>query len=100
MATSARTLPIPPEAVDVRFEDERLVVDLSDGRTIAVPLAWYPRLFDSTAEELASWTLIGGGEGIHWPDIDEDLSVAGLLEGAKGAIGVWPGEPRASERNL
>lgn len=94
MATTAQRLPTPPLAVDVAFADGRLVVDLSDGRIIAVPLAWYPRLFDSTPEELANWVIEPDGEGIHWPDIDEDLSVEGLLAGHKAPAGVWPGEPR------
>lgn len=70
---------------DVRFDDERLVVDLVDGRTIAVPLAWYPRLLAASADERAAWEVAGGGYGIHWPAIDEDLSVEGLLRGAPAA---------------
>lgn len=66
----------------VAFEDERLVVDLMDGRTIAVPLAWYPRLFGATPEQRAAWEIAGGGYGIHWPELDEDLGVEGLLRGA------------------
>jgi hypothetical protein len=66
---------------DVRFDAERLIVDLADGRTIAVPLAWYPRLLNATPAQRANWTKAGGGFGIHWPDVDEDLSVAGLLSG-------------------
>jgi hypothetical protein len=67
---------------DVRFEDERLIVDLADGRTIAVPVAWYPRLAGATPEQRAHWEVAGAGYGIHWPDIDEDLSTEGLLRGA------------------
>ena len=67
---------------DVRFEDDRLIVDLADGRTIAVPVAWYPRLADATPAQRAHWEIAGGGFGIHWPDIDEDLSTEGLLRGA------------------
>lgn len=70
---------------DVRFDAERLIVDLADGRTIAVPIAWYPRLQHATLAERANWTRAGGGFGIHWPDIDEDLNVAGLLAGAPAA---------------
>ena len=66
---------------DVRFDVERLIVDLADGRTIAVPLAWYPRLLDATPAQRSNWTKAGGGFGIHWPEADEDLSVAGLLSG-------------------
>jgi hypothetical protein len=67
---------------DVRFDEDRLIVDLMDGRTIAVPLAWYPRLFDATPEQRSNWRIAGAGYGIHWPDIDEDLSAEGLLRGA------------------
>jgi hypothetical protein len=69
----------------VRFDAERLVVDLMDGRTIAVPLAWYPRLLDATQDQRDRWEIAGGGYGIHWPDIDEDLSTEGLLRGAPAA---------------
>ena len=80
MATSAQ---IADERVAaVSCDEDRLVVDLMDGRTIAVPLAWYPRLFDASPEQRANWELAGGGYGIHWPDIDEDLSTEGLLRGA------------------
>ena len=65
----------------VRFEDERLVVDLADGRTIAVPLSWYPRLANATPAQRENWTVAGAGHGIHWPDVDEDLSTEGLLKG-------------------
>jgi hypothetical protein len=67
---------------DVRFEDERLIVDLADGRTIAVPVAWYPRLEGATPAQRAHWEIAGAGYGIHWPEIDEDLSTEGLLRGA------------------
>lgn len=56
-------------------------MDLADGRTVIVPLAWYPRLLSGTTAERNRWRLIAGGEGIHWPDLDEDVSVEGLLEG-------------------
>jgi hypothetical protein len=69
----------------VGFDADRLIVDLMDGRTIAVPLAWYPRLLDATAEQRADWEVAGAGYGIHWPQIDEDLSVEGLLRGAPAA---------------
>ena len=64
---------------DVRFEADRLIVDLMDGRTIAVPIAWYPRLCDATPEQRLVWRISGAGYGIHWPEIDEDLSTEGLL---------------------
>jgi hypothetical protein len=66
----------------VRFDADRLVVDLMDGRTIAVPLAWYPRLLEATTAQRENWEIAGAGHGIHWPDIDEDLSTEGLLRGA------------------
>ena len=69
----------------VSFDSERLIVDLMDGRTIAVPLAWYPRLLEATPEQRSEWGVAGAGYGIHWPQIDEDLSVEGLLRGAPAA---------------
>ena|SRR3990167_2713885 len=65
----------------VYFTRNSLVVDLMDGRTISVPLNWYPRLSKATPKERANWQICGGGHGIHWPDIDEDLSIEGLLRG-------------------
>ncbi len=70
-------------AQSLTVSDEALVVDLADGRTITVPLAWFPRLAHGTAAERANWRLIAGGEGIHWPDLDEDLSVESLLAGRR-----------------
>jgi len=72
---------IPILAVDVQFADDALRVWLTDGREIAVPLEWFPRLCDATAKQRRHWRLIGRGVGIHWEDLDEDLSVAGLLRG-------------------
>lgn len=71
--------------LDVRFDDHRLIVDLMDGRTISVPLSWYPRLAGATPEQRQHWEKCGGGYGIHWPDVDEDLSTEGLLRGAPSA---------------
>lgn len=68
-------------AADVRTTADELIVHLVDGRTIIVPLAWYPRLFDASAEQRNDYRLLGDGEYIHWPQIDEDLSVSGLLCG-------------------
>jgi hypothetical protein len=67
---------------DVRFSEDTLSVDLVDGRTITVPLVWYPRLLHATAAQRANWRIAGGGYGIRWPDVDEDLSSEGLLRGA------------------
>lgn len=68
--------------LDVRCNEHSLIVDLMDGRTISVPLTWYPRLLHATSEQRAKWELAGAGFGIHWPEIDEDLSTEGLLRGA------------------
>ncbi len=68
-------------AQNVQVTDDELIVALEDGRTIVVPLAWYPRLLHGTKDERANWRLIGAGEGIHWPDLDEDISVEHLLAG-------------------
>ena len=70
-----------PKAEDVKITDDTLSVDLRDGRTISVPLEWFPRLVHATLEERNNWRLIGKGHGIHWEDIDEDISVKGLLAG-------------------
>jgi hypothetical protein len=67
---------------DVRFDADSLVVDLMDGRTISVPIAWYPRLVAASPAQRAIWQTCAGGFGIHWPEIDEDLSTEGLLRGA------------------
>ncbi|HEY7336419.1 MAG TPA: DUF2442 domain-containing protein [Bryobacteraceae bacterium] len=76
----------PGERVkDVRFTDDALTVDLADGRTIIVPLVWYPRLLHASAQQRSNWKLSSAGYGIHWPDIDEDLSTKGLLRGAPAA---------------
>lgn len=68
--------------LDVRFDNASLIVDLMDGRTISVPLAWYPRLLHASPEQRSRWEVAGAGYGIHWPEIDEDLSTEGLLRGA------------------
>jgi hypothetical protein len=67
---------------DVHFTKDAMSVDLRDGRTITVPLAWYPRLLGASVKQRKNWQIAGGGYGIHWPDIDEDLSTEGLLRGA------------------
>ena len=66
----------------VQITEDAVSVSLMDGRIISVPLAWYPRLFNATPEQRNNWQICGGGYGIHWPDIDEDLSTEGLLRGA------------------
>ena len=70
-------------AKSVRISDDSLAADLADGRTITVPLAWFPRLAHASPAERDNWRLIAGGEGIHWPDLDEDISVESLLAGRR-----------------
>src|SRR3954454_19358695 len=72
-------------ALRVQVSNDTLTVELTDGRTIAAPVAWYPRLAHATAEERGTWRLIGGERGIHWPALDEDISVANLLAGQPSA---------------
>jgi hypothetical protein len=74
----------------VRFEGGRMIVTLTDGREISVPIAWYPRLAQATQEQLNRWRLIGDGEGIHWPDLDEDLPMTGILLGLKPPASLAP----------
>jgi hypothetical protein len=73
---------VDPRAIDVATDDDSLTVDLADGRRVIVPLAWFPRLLHAKPDQRRNWRLIGDGQGIHWPDVDEDLSVSGLLRGA------------------
>lgn len=89
MATSKVEIRVP-DAVGVKVTDDTLTIELSDGRTISVPLAWYPRLLHATPEEREHWRLIGKGQGIHWDDLDEDIGVEGLLAGRQS------GESQAS----
>ena len=82
------TSQLPSDITEARAQrvsvtDDALVVELVDGRTITVPLAWYPRLAHGNANERAQWRLIGDGEGIHWPALDEDISIEGLLTGRR-----------------
>jgi hypothetical protein len=72
-------------AESVCSSDDSLTVRLDDGRSLSVPLAWYPRLLDGTQAERENYELIGGGEGIHWPELDEDISIEGLLAGRRSA---------------
>jgi len=76
-------------ATRVETDDDNLVVDLADSRRLTVPLAWFPRLLHASREQRSRWRLVGDGQGIRWPEVDEDLSVRGLLRGAAG-----PGAPR------
>lgn len=81
--SSSRIAPEEARARTVHVTDTELAVGLADGRTITVPLDWYPRLLHGTREERNRWRPIGDGEGIHWPDLDEDIEVDGLIVGAR-----------------
>jgi hypothetical protein len=82
MSTSASEI-VRPRALDVAVTEDTLVVTLHDGRVISVPVSWYPRLEHATPAERKSWELIGAGLGIHWPEVDEDISVEALLAGKR-----------------
>jgi hypothetical protein len=81
-----------PNILRVRVTKDEIIADLADGRVISVPLAWSWRLSDATPAQRANFRLIGGGQGVHWPDVDEDLSVEGLLHGSPAP------QPRATAR--
>ena len=78
---STLAVELHPQAQNIKCTDINLIVELIDGRIISAPLVWFPRLSQASKEQLENWELLGDGEGIHWPDIDEDLSVVGLLIG-------------------
>ena len=89
----------------VSVTNDTLAVELSDGRSISAPLAWYPRLLHGTVEERSRWRLIGQGRGIHWPDLDEDISVENLLVGRPSAeiqksLKKWLGQRQAGHDSL
>jgi len=69
------------KGINIIISEDTLTVELADGRSLSVPIAWYPRLFYGSQQERENWELIGDGEGIHWPDLDEDISVEGLILG-------------------
>jgi len=77
------TITTDERVLDVAFSEDALSVSLRDGRVISVPLVWYPRLLNASTAQRKNWKIAGGGYGIHWPDVDEDLSTEGLLRGAK-----------------
>lgn len=79
MGTSAIKVSLDPTVIDVAVSDAVLRVTLADGRELAAPLEWFPRLRDARPEQRQHWRLIGRGQGIYWPDVDEDVSVRGLL---------------------
>ncbi len=78
----ALALAADERVAEVELTEDNLIVSLMDGRTISVPLVWYPRLLNATPKQRRHWRIAGGGYGIHWPDIDEDLNTEGLLRGA------------------
>ncbi|MCC7491195.1 MAG: DUF2442 domain-containing protein [Fimbriimonadaceae bacterium] len=84
MSTSALATEVA-KAMQVVVTADTLQVDLCDGRSIAVPLAWYPRLAAGTPAELAEWRLVGAGQGVHWPQLDADIEVSALLQGCRSA---------------
>lgn len=78
-------------ARDVKITDDELLVELTDGRKISAPLVWFPRLLSASPASRGHWELLGDGEGIHWPEADEDISVGNLLAGARGTRGLSSG---------
>lgn len=100
MSSSAQAEGADIRVRDVAVSDDELTVALMDGRTISVPLVWYPRLASGTPEQRARWELAGAGYGIHWPELDEDLSTEGLLAGARAPRGSasWRSRLPGSER--
>lgn len=84
-----------PLAIGLEVTDDELIVSLADGRRLSVPIAWYPRLANATSDQRRNWEVIGPGVGFHWPDVDEDLSVEGMLRGAP-APGVRPQVPQGA----
>lgn len=82
---STSPIEVRPLARTVMVTDDELTVGLADGRSVTVPLVWFPRLLHASTSARANWELLGDGEGIHWPEADEDLSVEGLLAGNRAA---------------
>ena len=80
---SSSIVEVNARAREVYFTEDEMTVSLADGRKVSVPLAWFPRLLRATAQQRQQWEFLGDGEGIHWEEIDEDLSVAGLLRGTR-----------------
>ena len=78
---STLAVELHPQAHNIKCTGISIIVELIDGRTISAPLVWFPRLSQASKEQLENWELLGDGEGIYWPDVDEDLSISGLLKG-------------------
>jgi hypothetical protein len=87
MSFSAAAAVADERVLDVAFSDDAISVSLRDGRIVTVPLVWYPRLLNANPAQRKNWKIAGRGYGIHWPNLDEDLSTGGLLRGAPGAEG-------------
>lgn len=85
----ALAIQVDERVKDVQFTEDTISVDLMDGRSITVPLVWYPRLLNASPEQLNQWEICGGGYGIHWPALDEDLSTEGMLRGAPAPEAIW-----------
>ena len=77
--TMMTTTEARPQAREIEITEDTLVIHVKDGRTLAVPLAWFPRLLDATKAQLVNYQIVGGGEALHWPEIDEDISVPRLF---------------------
>lgn len=88
MGTETTTAVTPPRGKDVRFSARQLIVELADGREVRVPLTWFPRLFLATPQERRNWTFLGPETAVHWPDLDEDISLEGLVVGRRSAEAV------------
>ena len=102
MSTSATDMTVP-EATSAKVEDEALVVELSDGRSIRAPIAWYPRLLHASEAERQNVRLIGHGRGLHWPDVEEDISVESIVRGQRSmespaSLKRWLAGRRASHK--
>jgi hypothetical protein len=93
------TLETDPVATNVRVTDDRLIVELADGRSIIIPLSWYPRLLNGTPEERNHWQLLGDGYAIEWPDLDEHIGIEGLLAGRRSSESGKSLEQWLKERN-
>ena len=80
-----------PQALSVSFNESAIIVELIDGRTISVPLTWYPRLSQATTFQLQDWELLGNGEGIHWPQLDDDRRLGSIVTATAHAVhAYWP----------
>ena len=93
---STLAVDVVPRAREVQVTEDEIIVQLQDGRTVTVPLTWFPKLLHATADQRKQWELLGDGEGIHWPSVDEDLSVAGMLRGTPAPK---PARDRAQRSN-